>query len=482
LIPLHTASTIALGVVRNSKEMIGKPFTRILISNDTERTWWGNWEDDVYAIGDFLIPWLKQSKNRESYFKKHKDRFLGISASADKMLKFQLNGMKDNELLSAYESFHDDTMRYHALSFDIDAMDIVLEDKIKTKLKVLLKEKNGEFSQKKTNDALGIILRPSYTSYITELDINLQNIVLMIKKKSLKDFEKDEEVMKEIEKLVKRFWWTELSWSRRNIKTKEKVIGQIKEMIKKGDNPGKEIERIRGEAAEAEKKKKELRKDLSFDEEMDFYMEIFENYAVFHDYRKEAQMKTMETLNTILDEIGRRKGYRFDDLAWLWPDEIKGILKGKTLDSQKTKERRESFFAIVEERKNEEHTGRIAIKRRGDEISSAFEGLSNFTGTTASPGKVVGKVKVCFSSEDAIRKVEKGDILVASMTLPDYIPAMKRAAAIVTDEGGVTCHAAIMSREFKVPCIIGTGIATKVLKDGDIVEVNANHGIVNVIR
>ena len=59
---------------------------------------------------------------------------------------------------------------------------------------------------------------------------------------------------------------------------------------------------------------------------------------------------------------------------------------------------------------------------------------------------------------------------------------MKKASAIVTDEGGVTCHAAIVSRELKIPCIIGTKIATKVLKDGQLVEVNANHGWVKIIK
>ena len=67
------------------------------------------------------------------------------------------------------------------------------------------------------------------------------------------------------------------------------------------------------------------------------------------------------------------------------------------------------------------------------------------------------------------------------MTRPDYIIGIKKAAAIVTNEGGITCHAAIVSRELGIPCIIGTKIATEVFKDGDLVEVNANHGVVKKI-
>jgi pyruvate,water dikinase len=68
------------------------------------------------------------------------------------------------------------------------------------------------------------------------------------------------------------------------------------------------------------------------------------------------------------------------------------------------------------------------------------------------------------------------------MTRPEYVPLMKKAAGIITDEGGITCHAAIVSRELKIPCVIGTKIATKVLKDGDMVEVDADKGIVKILK
>jgi len=96
-------------------------------------------------------------------------------------------------------------------------------------------------------------------------------------------------------------------------------------------------------------------------------------------------------------------------------------------------------------------------------------------------GKAKAKVKVCSGAKEALTKVKKGDILVCGMTLPDYVPAMKKSAVIITDEGGITCHAAIISRELEIPCIVGTRIATQVLKDGDLVEVDAERGIVKII-
>ncbi len=96
-------------------------------------------------------------------------------------------------------------------------------------------------------------------------------------------------------------------------------------------------------------------------------------------------------------------------------------------------------------------------------------------GATASPGVGHGKV-VIIKDPTENELLKQGDILVTEMTTPDFVPAMKRAAAILTDKGGRTCHAAIVSRELGVPCIVGTGDATKVLKMGQLITVDATHG------
>ena len=98
-------------------------------------------------------------------------------------------------------------------------------------------------------------------------------------------------------------------------------------------------------------------------------------------------------------------------------------------------------------------------------------------GVIANKGYVKGKVTVV-RNLDELKNVEKGDVLVTYMTTPDFIVAMERAAAFVTDEGGITCHAAIVSREMNKPCIMNTKIATSVLKNGDMVEVDADKGII----
>jgi len=102
-------------------------------------------------------------------------------------------------------------------------------------------------------------------------------------------------------------------------------------------------------------------------------------------------------------------------------------------------------------------------------------------GISASKGIVKGIAKLVLSNRD-FKSFNQGEILVAEMTRPDFLPVMRKASAIITDEGGLTCHAAIVARELGIPCIIGTKIATRILKDNQEVEVDANKGIVTILE
>lgn len=106
---------------------------------------------------------------------------------------------------------------------------------------------------------------------------------------------------------------------------------------------------------------------------------------------------------------------------------------------------------------------------------------SKIAGTVACRGGIIkGVVQTLFNSKE-VAKFKPDNILLTPMTSPEYLPAIHKAKAIVTDEGGLSCHAAIVSRELGIPCVIGTKIATKVFKDGDMVEVDATRGIVRKI-
>jgi len=99
-------------------------------------------------------------------------------------------------------------------------------------------------------------------------------------------------------------------------------------------------------------------------------------------------------------------------------------------------------------------------------------------GLPASPGIYAGKVKVTLTTEDADKLLKKGDVLVTGMTNPDWVPYMRVAGAIITNDGGMTCHAAIVSRELGIPCIVGTGNATELLKTDQDYTVDAKTGVI----
>jgi phosphohistidine swiveling domain-containing protein len=168
----------------------------------------------------------------------------------------------------------------------------------------------------------------------------------------------------------------------------------------------------------------------------------------------------------ILKEAAKKYGMSFQDLKYY---QFSDLISGKL-------QKYSSNMSCVD------YQGKVCMMD-GNIFSKQVskEETSEIKGMTAQLGCVKGIAKVVLSIKE-VSKVQKGDILVTYMTSPDFLQAMKKAAAFVTNEGGLTCHAAIIARELKKPCVIGTKIATTVIKDGDLIEVDANHGIVKILK
>lgn len=173
-------------------------------------------------------------------------------------------------------------------------------------------------------------------------------------------------------------------------------------------------------------------------------------------------------------------------------DEVLSILSDDSIISESEIDRRKKSFLFFSDDFVNKYTDEIeffsgeeAIKKKSELIEEEQSYGEEVTGNVASKGKVAGKVSLfLWTDKDMTKKMEEmeeGSILVAGQTRPFLMPAIKKAAAIVTDEGGITSHAAIVSRELGVPCVIGTKIGTKVFKDGDMVEVDAENGVVRKI-
>lgn len=184
----------------------------------------------------------------------------------------------------------------------------------------------------------------------------------------------------------------------------------------------------------------------------------------------------------ILDIISQKYHWHFDLLKFITYKELIQSIKNKKLPQGALEERLNTTFAYINDDIIFEPKIDKKLKALGYEMKKGrIAVITEFKGIIANKGLARGKVKIIYSRSQ-LDKVKKGDILVAPMTSPWHIPAIKKASAIITDEGGITCHAAIISRELNKPCIIGTKVATQVLKDLDLVTVDANKGVVKILK
>lgn len=211
---------------------------------------------------------------------------------------------------------------------------------------------------------------------------------------------------------------------------------------------------------------------------------LLREFVFLRTYRIEMNSQSNFYLKPLMAEIARRSNISLAKLAMMLPDEIKTMLLGNYIPkSVNFKERRETAISWLENYEYKYAFGKQAKNLISIQLGKvAQEKIINMIkGTTASHGDTVrGRVRILDKSD--LNEFQKGEILVTIMTSPEFVPAMHKARAIVTDEGGVLCHAAIVSREMGKPCIIGTKIATKVLKNGDLVEVNTYKSIVRIIK
>lgn len=184
----------------------------------------------------------------------------------------------------------------------------------------------------------------------------------------------------------------------------------------------------------------------------------------------------------MLEEIAKRLHVSVSNLKLLTPQEIVQLLREDSFPNKNTLIARNEFTALLWiQRNNYLFTGKKARKLFNLVSSSDLTPTDFLTGIPASLGKAIGTAKVLTDSSK-IGIVEKGDILIAPATSIDFVPAMKKASAIITEFGGITSHAAIVSRELNIPCIVGVSNATKLLSSGERIEVNAVKGIIKRIK
>lgn len=243
-----------------------------------------------------------------------------------------------------------------------------------------------------------------------------------------------------------------------------------------------------GLTAEVKKQKllssAELIKKLKPNKKQAGFIKIAPYIAFYKDWRDELRRRQVYSWSFLFDKIANILDIPRVQLGYLTFNEISKFLTLGKIDKKLIQQRSKKLILVTSQPGNikplvvDKNAGKYLKIIRSLELK---EELKTIKGLAAFPGKVVGRVKIIKTAKD-LAKFRKGEIFVANTTHPNYLPAMQKALAIVTNEGGIMCHAAITAREMKKPCIVGTKIATKVLHDGDLVEVDADKDIVRVLK
>ena len=414
-----------------------------------------------YDNNDFDEMWqiIKQKLEADpDYLKKMRDLYEKKLAEAQPLYdKISQNpeSFSDEEILPLIKQALQALVHAVGIAHMIEPIGINLETQLKEQL-----EEEVNADEKKLNEYFALLSSPTTPSFLAQEEASLFSI------SQLPEREQEQAIAKHID----RFFWVHTSYVGANpltIKALKERLAQI-EAHKLSDIANQKSSLIKG---------------LKLSEAIQRTSQLIDFSVSWQDDRKGKILETIALVDRMFKELSKRTSIPVNLLHQLLPADLETI--GSTDDlramEQELRTRKNGMFLIVD--RHGEHS---AIGYDFETLMPEYQKYhlqqeqKDFRGTTANRGTATGRVVICRGVE-SLNNVQLGDIIVASMTRPEFMPALKKASAIVTDEGGVTCHAAIVSRELGIPAVIGTKIATKILKDGDIIEVRANHGLVKIL-
>jgi len=448
--------------------------TKCIYSNFGPKLWFCWEKEETERCGKKMVNFLRDGKSLKchfDYFKKIAERAVGAT---EEIRAMDLKNLSDSDLVSLFDFLSEAAKEgLGMLAIDIDAMDYFFEDFLKKEIK---KELGKIIKEKDFLEIYKQLTKTTYLSFVSQQEKEIIKIAISKRKK--------EEVVKEdIDRLQKKFWWTKIGWEDATPHKRSFFEKEIEKYSKyELRELGKKLLNMENYSKENKKEREKTLKEYGLSSQIRHWLFVLDEYTKFHDIRKESQMRVLYSSELLLAEVAKRKRVKQEDLEWLFYDEVKEFINGNVLNKEEIAKRKKAIFLLLEKNKYKLMSGKKAQDFFDKNLKEDIIKIREIKGLGVSSGKVRGKVKVCSGGKEAQEKVEKGDILVTGMTLPDYVPAMKKSAAIITDEGGLTCHAAIISRELGIPCIVGTKIATEVLKDGDLVEVDADEGLIKIIK
>ena len=299
----------------------------------------------------------------------------------------------------------------------------------------------------------------------------LQKIGRIIEKRGISIYDKLSQLPKDILKLItlhqERFKWLTVADLDTEPYTVKDYLLKLKDLVNVKYTP-----------KDYPKLSRETNRLLTKDDI--FLLNLINQHIYLDNYAADLGDKIDFKLQKLLSE---KYNLSFRNISWYTFSELEALVKkGVKLSKQQlsTRKRHRVMAQINGElgvfygKKNFQKVAQILH-------TTEIKPINSFQGIVASPGIVTGPAKIVKGIKD-IKKIKEGYVLVATTTRADLMSAIRRCTAIVTDSGGITSHAAIVSRELDLPCIVGSAIATQVLKDGDLVEVDANRGVVRILK
>ena len=360
-------------------------------------------------------------------------------------------------------------------------------------------------------EEIQILMTPVFQSFVNRESIALFDAAIEISQNSKaaelivnNDFDSFSKLkeFKLLEKLTMDFHWVPWLHVGPDLYNELHYFNELKSLIDKHDlkDLKKELLRSKNFYKNISQKQKKLIEKYSINKDTVRLLKNIHMFSQLQDERKEYIAKThIPWIKNLMTVIGSFFGKTAREAADIYPEKIylclikdkidvdDTIVVDDTIDIDDTKKNKKNKKSIKDIGSFSVTDPRGYTKYKGGDakifldIIQFEENNDELKGTCASVGTARGRVKVMHNS-DEINKMNEGDILVTTMTTPDFVPAMRKASGIITNEGGITCHAAIVSREFGIPCIIGTRNATEILNDNDLIEMNANKGTITIIE
>ncbi|MFC1687148.1 PEP-utilizing enzyme [Patescibacteria group bacterium] len=288
-------------------------------------------------------------------------------------------------------------------------------------------------------------------------------------------------IMKLVEKHYRKYFYIKHMWiGKEGVYSFDYYLKELVRLIGNNINPTQSLRKMNTEFKGQLRKRSRVMKKLKIRDPWKTVLDSWGDFMVTKIYRRFAQIYAIYRMQPIVREIAKRLKLSLMEVRLMLKDEVKkGLLQGK-VNRKNIRQRKKLAIYYYEKGRETVFVGAQARKLAKQAEKVHTHDVTEIHGQVGCVGKAVGTVKIIIRPED-MGKMKKGDVLVSIATDPDIVTAMKKASAIVTEQGGVTSHAAIVSREMNIPCVIGTKIATQAFKDGDKVEVDANKGIVRKI-